>query len=114
MSSAVNVGDTPITFTPALGDNVIYTILNAAPQTFVKTVDRANVDIGDVLTYTVTVNNPNNFIVNNVLVTGAITVGTTYLGNLTVSAPCSGTTYVAGSVTYHSSVHRNPRVTGQL
>lgn len=89
-------GALPINFTPALGDDVTYTILNAAPETFTKTVDKAYADIGDVLTYTITVNNPNNFTVNNVLVTDATPVGTTYLGNLIVSAPFSGTSPATG------------------
>lgn len=89
-------GSLPVTFTPALGDNVTYTIVNAAPQTFTKTVDKANADIGDVLTYTVTVNNPNNFTVNNVLVTDATPTGTTYLGNLSVSAPFIGSAPATG------------------
>lgn len=83
-------GTLPINVTPVLGDDIIYTILNAAPETFVKTVDKANADIGDVLTYTVTVNNPNNFTISNVLVMDATPVGTTYLGNLLVSAPYTG------------------------
>lgn len=89
-------GNLPITFTPALGDDVTYTILNAAPETFSKTVDKAYADIGDVLTYTVTVSNPNNFTINNVLVTDATPAGTTYLGNLIVSAPYTGTNPAAG------------------
>lgn len=89
-------GSLPINFTPALGDNVTYTILNAAPETFLKTVDKVNADIGDVLTYTVTVNNPNSFTINNVLVTDSTPVGTTYVGNLAVSAPFTGTAPATG------------------
>lgn len=89
-------GALPINFTPALGDLVTYTILNAAPETFQKTVDKAYADIGDVLTYTITVNNPNDFTVNNVLVTDATPAGTTYLGNLVVSAPYTGTSLATG------------------
>lgn len=84
-------GTLPINFTPALGDNVIYTILNAAPETFSKTVDKAFANLGDILTYTITVDNPNNFAVNNVLVTDPLPIGTTYIGNLSVSAPFTGT-----------------------
>lgn len=89
-------GTLPINFTPALGDEVTYTILNAAPETFVKTVDKVNADIGDVLTYTVVVNNPNSFTINNVVVTDTTPIGTTYLGNLNVSAPYTGTTLATG------------------
>lgn len=84
-------GNLPISFTPALGDDVTYTILNVAPQTFTKTVDKAFADVGDILTYTVIVDNPNNFDVSNVLFTDATPAGTTYVGNLTVSAPFTGT-----------------------
>lgn len=84
------VGALPIVFAPKLGDYVTYTFLNAAPQTFVKAVDKAYADIYEVLTYTVTVENINDFAVNNVLVTDATPVGTTYIGNLSVSAPYTG------------------------
>lgn len=89
-------GTLPINFTPALGDNVTYTILNAVPETFSKTVDKAYADISDVLTYTVTVNNPNAFTVNNVIVNDSTPVGTSYLGNLVVSAPYTGTSPATG------------------
>lgn len=89
-------GTLPINFTPALGDDVVYTILNAAPETFIKTVDKAFTDIGEVLTYTVTVNNTNNFTVNNVLVTDLLPAGTTYIGNLIVSAPFTGVAPATG------------------
>lgn len=85
-----STGTMPLNFTAALGDNVTYNIINAAPETFSKSVNKANADIGDVLTYTVTVNNPNNFTINNVSVSDATPIGTTYLGNLTVSAPFTG------------------------
>lgn len=89
-------GPLPIQFTAALGDDVTYTFLNAAPETFTKTVDKAYADVGEILTYTVTVDNPNDFAVNNVLVTDATPAGTTYLGNLTVSAPYTGTDLPGG------------------
>lgn len=89
-------GNLPITFTPALGDYVTYTILNTAPQVFTKTVDKEFADLGDILTYTVTVDNPNNFALSNVLVTDATPIGTTYIGNLTVSQPYTGTDPATG------------------
>ena len=89
-------GALPVNFTPALGDNVTYTILNAVPETFVKQVDRAYADVGDVLTYTVTIDNQNDFPVSNVLLTDATPAGTTYVGNLVVSAPYTGTTPASG------------------
>ncbi|MEG1647749.1 MAG: hypothetical protein RR325_03180 [Bacilli bacterium] len=83
-------GSLPLNITPALGDNIVYTITNAAPETFTKTVDKAYAKPGDVLTYTITGHNPNNFAVNNVLVTDALPAGTTYVGNLLVSTPYTG------------------------
>lgn len=94
--SILPTGTLPITFTPALGDEVTYTILNAAPETFVKTVDKINADIGDVLTYTLSVKNPNSFTIHNILVHDATPVGTTYLGNLMVSAPYVGSNLASG------------------
>lgn len=91
-----STGALPLSITPVLGDDITYTIVNAAPETFTKSVDKANADIGDVLTYTVTVNNPNNFTINNVLVKDGTPAGTTYIGNLTVSAPYTGTTPAVG------------------
>ena len=90
------LGPLPISFTPALGDDVSYTLLNAAPEVFRKTVDKAFADVGEVLTYTVTVENPNDFAVSNVLVTDATPAGTAYLGGLTVSAPYTGTDPASG------------------
>lgn len=101
-------GNLPISFTPALGDDVTYTVLNAAPELFTKTVDKAFADINEVLTYTVTINNPNNFAVSNVVMTDATPGGTTYIGNLTVSAPFTGTDPATGititSIPANSSV----------
>lgn len=89
-------GNFPITFTPILGDDVTYTVLNVAPEVFTKTVDKAFADIGDVLTYTIRVDNPNNFAVNNVVVTDATPAGTTYIGNLSVSTAYTGTDLASG------------------
>ncbi|MEG1848804.1 MAG: CshA/CshB family fibrillar adhesin-related protein [Lachnospiraceae bacterium] len=89
-------GSLPINFTPALGDIVKYTILNAAPETFKKSVDKTNANLGDVLTYTVTIDNPNNFTLNNVLFTDPTPMSTTYLGNLAVNVPFTGTTPASG------------------
>jgi len=86
----------PISFTPALGDVVTYTILNAEPEAFQKSVDKPFADLGDVLTYTLTVTNPNDFTINNVLVTDPLNPGTTYVGNLNVTVPFTGTTPMGG------------------
>lgn len=89
-------GSLPITFTPALGDDVTYSIMNVAEQSFVKTVDKAFADIGDILTYTIAVDNPNNFPINNVLVTDATPAGTSYLGNIIASQAYTGTDLATG------------------
>ncbi|MEG1647191.1 MAG: hypothetical protein RR325_00300 [Bacilli bacterium] len=90
-------GTLPINVTPVLGDEIVYTITNAAPETFTKKVDKSYADLGDILTYTVTGHNPNNFAVNNVLMTDATPVGTTYIpGSLIVSEPYSGTSPATG------------------
>ncbi|MEG0900142.1 MAG: hypothetical protein RSD67_06990 [Oscillospiraceae bacterium] len=89
-------GSLPVNFTPALGDIVDYTILNAAPQVFKKSVDKTNANLGDILTYTVTGLNPNNFPLPNVVFTDPTPAGTTYIGNLVVSVPYTGTTPATG------------------
>ncbi|MEG1687264.1 MAG: hypothetical protein RR276_05215, partial [Angelakisella sp.] len=89
-------GSLPINFTPALGDIVQYTILNSAPEIFKKSVDKTTAKPGDVLTYTVTGTNPNNFAIPGVVLTDPTPAGTTYLGNLVVSVPYTGTTPATG------------------
>ena len=93
------VGPLPQTVTPTLGDVIIYTVTNAIlPPTAVKTVDKAFADFGDVLTYSVAINNPNNGILNGVGFTDAIPSGTTFVGgSLTVTnATVVGTNPAAG------------------
>ncbi|MEG2732666.1 MAG: hypothetical protein RR930_04645, partial [Clostridium sp.] len=89
-------GSLPINFTPALGDVVNYTILNAAPEVFKKSVDKTNAKPGDILTYTVTGINPNNFALPGVVFTDPTPTGVTYIGNLIVSVPYTGTTPATG------------------
>ncbi|MEG1583503.1 MAG: hypothetical protein RR361_00440 [Anaerovorax sp.] len=89
-------GSLPINFTPALGDIVTYTILNAAPEVFKKSVDKTFAKPGDILTYTVTGINPNNFPLPGVVFTDPTPAGTTYIGNLVVSVPYTGTTPATG------------------
>ncbi|MEG1992681.1 MAG: CshA/CshB family fibrillar adhesin-related protein [Acetivibrio sp.] len=89
-------GSLPIKFTPQLGDIVNYTILNAAPEIFKKSVDKTNAKPGDILTYTVTGINPNNYPLPGVVFTDATPAGTTYIGNLVVSVPYTGTNPATG------------------
>ncbi|MEG0981538.1 MAG: hypothetical protein RSE52_07250 [Erysipelotrichaceae bacterium] len=90
------LGTLPITVTPQLGDNILYTITNAAPETFEKTVDKQFADLGDILTYKVTIHNPNEFAVDNVLMSDSIPTGTSYAGNLLVNLPYTGTNPATG------------------
>ncbi|MEG0995123.1 MAG: hypothetical protein RSE91_04075, partial [Bacilli bacterium] len=89
-------GTLPINVTPQLGDDIVYTITNAAPESFTKTVDKQYSDLGDILTYTITGYNPNDIPVNNVLVTDPTPAGTTYIGNLNVNTPYTGTNPATG------------------
>ncbi|MEG1499934.1 MAG: hypothetical protein RR400_02595 [Clostridia bacterium] len=89
-------GSLPINFTPALGDIVKYTILNSAPAMFKKSVDKTFAKPGDILTYTVTGTNPNNYPLPNVVFTDPTPAGTTYVGNLIVSVPYTGTNPASG------------------
>ncbi|MEG0297794.1 MAG: hypothetical protein RR620_13820 [Clostridium sp.] len=84
-------GSLPINVTPALGDIMVYDILNSVPETFSKTVDKAYADLGDVLTYSVTINNPNNFAVTNVVMTDPLPPGTTFIDILSVTGAPSYT-----------------------
>ncbi|MEG1528552.1 MAG: hypothetical protein RR248_05610 [Clostridia bacterium] len=89
-------GSLPINVTPILGDIIEYTILNSAPPIFKKSVDKTFAKPGDVLTYTVTGINPNNYPLANVVFTDPTPAGTTYIGNLVVSVPYTGTTPASG------------------
>ncbi|MEG1495103.1 MAG: hypothetical protein RR406_02205 [Bacilli bacterium] len=84
-------GTLPINVTPVLGDEIVYTITNAAPEVYTKTVDKQYSDLGEILTYTIKGHNPNSFPINNVLVQDSTPAGTTYMNNLTVSVPYTGT-----------------------
>ncbi|MEG0798978.1 MAG: hypothetical protein RSG51_00925 [Bacilli bacterium] len=89
-------GNLPLSVTTSLGDEIVYTIINAEEKTFTKSVDKAYAKPGDILTYTITGYNPNSFPVNNVLVTDALPAGTSYIGNLIVNTPYTGTSPQSG------------------
>lgn len=99
----------PITFTPQLGDDVTYKIINAAPEVFTKTVNKAFADIGDILTYTLQVENPNNFALSNVQVTDTTPGGTVYIGNLVVDTAYTGTDINSGIIL--TTINANTTVT---
>lgn len=79
----------PITQEFTFGDFIEYTILNIADIQFEKTVNPQNAKPGDILTYTVSVINPNNFSIPNALVVDPLPAGTTYIGNLIVTGSTS-------------------------
>lgn len=79
--------------------NVNYADLTA-PGNFVKAVDKVYADVGDELTYTITVKNTGNTIANNVVITDPIPNGTSYVpGSLTANASVTGTPATGISVT---------------
>lgn len=107
-------GNFPISFTPLLGDDVTYTVLNAAPEIFNKTVDKAYADTGEILTYTVTIENPNAFALSNVQFSDPTPAGTTYLGNLSVSVPYTGSTPASGLVLTSIQPESNATISWQV
>lgn len=84
------IGPLPTSVTPALGDIIQYTIKNIPNPIINKTVSPEFAQPGDNLTYTVTVQNPNTAAISNVLIVDPTPAGTTYVGNLLVSVPYTG------------------------
>ena len=104
--TAVNLtpgGTTPVvtllpeTITPILGDIIQYTILNTPDPVISKSVTPAFAQPGQLLTYTVTVTNPDTTApATNILVVDPAPAGTTYANNLAVSVPYTGIDPVSG------------------
>lgn len=92
------IGSFPLNVTLALGDEIVYTIVNAAPEVFTKTVDKAYADVGEILTYQVSVENPNDFAITNVQFQDATPAGTIYIGNLVVNVPFTGSDPASGLI----------------
>lgn len=90
------IGTLPITFTPQLGDIIVYDILNSVPETFIKSVDKAFADLGDVLTYTVTIDNPNDYPITNVAFNDPQPAGTSFVDIVSVGASYTGTNPATG------------------
>ncbi|MEG1423845.1 MAG: hypothetical protein RSC53_03700 [Peptostreptococcaceae bacterium] len=81
--------------------NTVETKINAAdlisPGNFVKTVDKSYVNIGDIVTYTITAKNTGNVAANNVVVIDTIPDGTTLVsGSLLVDVASDGTNPATG------------------
>ena len=102
-------GNLPINFIPALGDDVTFIVLNTPSVAYEKSVDKAYADIGEMLTYTVTIRNFNSFSINNVLLTDETPIGTIYTGALQVSAPYTGSDPATGITI--TSISANSAVT---
>lgn len=108
------IGALPIGFAPALGDNVIYTVYNAIPYTYIKNVDKEYADIGEILTYTVVIDNENDFPVANVQFIDPTPPNTVYVGNLLVSAPYTGTDPNSGLVITNIAANDSVTISWQV
>ena len=96
-----NTGTITIPGLPAKNTNTVTTQVNNAdlvsPGNFVKSVDKAFADIGDIVTYTVTAKNTGNVAANNVIITDIIPNGTSYVaGTLTVDGAANPSDPSAG------------------
>lgn len=100
-----NIADVDYTYTvdPAIQDGVsasattlpVLTQVNHADLVsqgnFVKSVDKEFADVGDILTYSISIINTGNIAASNIVVTDVIPQGTTYVaGSVTVSKPFTG------------------------
>lgn len=90
------IGTLPINISLQLGDVINYIVLNSIPETFAKSVDKEYADLGDILTYTITVNNPNDFTINNILVKDPLPFGTSFVDIVSVSEPYIGNNLITG------------------
>lgn len=84
---------TPPGVTPTPSNKVYTTVLEIK-----KAVDKAYGDLGEVLTYTITIKNPGTVAANNISFQDSIPSGTTYNNNLTVSTAYTGSTPQTGLV----------------
>lgn len=102
-------GSLPVDFTPALGDDVTYTIYNQISYMYHKTVDKTYAEMGEILTYTVFIPNPNPYPITDVQFTDPTPPGTTYIGDLWVDKAYTGTDPNSGLVI--TSIPANGSVT---
>ncbi|EEK55254.1 hypothetical protein bcere0004_34430 [Bacillus cereus BGSC 6E1] len=78
-TSQPNPNEPPVTeteTTPPVNTEIINSIINPS-----KTADRNNVDIGDIITYTVTFQNLQTVELTNIIFTDSIPIGTTFIPN---------------------------------
>lgn len=72
--------------------NVVGTLISHAAISTLKSVDKASANVGDILTYTLTLTNSGNVTANNIVLTDPIPSGTIYVdGSATGSVPFIGT-----------------------
>src|SRR5690606_23604602 len=71
-------------------------VTNQAPLTITKTADRAQPNLGDTVTYTITVSNAGPSTATNLVITDTIPAGMEYVGS------SDGGSYSAGVVTWNA------------
>lgn len=66
--------------------------------TFTKTVDKIFADVGEVLTYTIDIINPNSFSINNLIITDTVSTGTTFINGSLIGATGAPPTFNMPSI----------------